>query len=424
MVRRKPLASGGESRPTPKGADLKMMTRLLDRIKNWKKSLALSQATNNFWNFITARSTSTSGTVVDAHTAMNLSAVYACVRVLSETIGSLPLIIYKNTKTGKDRATNHPLYRVLHDAPNPEMTSMQWRETVMAHLSLQGNHFSEIIFQDTKVKELWPIPPDLVEIKRDQNNKLVYKVNIGGGKVLNKEKVLHIRGLSLDGIVGVSPITYARETIGLGLAAQEYASRFFSGDANPNGVYSHPTQLGDVAYKRLQEALKDGRQGLSRQHRNVILEEGMKWERVSLSPEDAQLLESRKFGVEEIARIYRIPLHKINSMEKATFSNIEQQAIEFVTDTIRPWLVRIEQEITMKLIGEADRDNIFAEFLVEGLLRGDTKSRYEAYNIARNGGWMSANDIRRLENMNDIENGDTYLVPLNMTPAKQGGSNA
>lgn len=395
--------------------------KIIEQVKNGLKSLALSRATSNFWNFITVASPTASGVHVTPTTAMQLGVVYSCVKVLAETVGSLPLMVYRSAKAGKERATNHPLYRVLHDSPNPEMTSMQWRETAMAHLCLQGNHFSEIVFDGTKVKELWPIPPNLVEIKRSDTGALLYKVNIDGGRYLRPEKVLHIKGLSLDGITGLSPISYARESIGLALAAQEYAGRFFSNDANPGGVLEHPGALKDDAYKRLQDSIEAGHSGLSKKHRFMILEEGMKWSRISMSPEDAQLLESRKFSVEEIARIYRMPLHKIQNMDKATFSNIEQQAIEFATDTIRPWLVRFEQEIAMKLISEADRDKIFAEFVVEGLLRGDIKSRYEAYSIAKNGGWMSANDIRRLENMNDIANGDMYLVPLNMIPAEQVG---
>lgn len=397
--------------------------KLFDKVKTGLKSLALARATSNFWNFISVAAPTSSGVHVTATTAMQLGVVFSCVKVLAETVGSLPLVVYKSTKGGKERASKHPLYRLLHDSPNPEMTSMQWRETAMAHLCLQGNHFSEIVFDgsSTRVKELWPIPPNLVEIKRAENGSLIYKVNVDGGKYLRPEKMLHIKGLSLDGITGLSPISYARESISLGLAAQEYAGRFFSNDANPSGVLEHPGALKDDAYKRLQESIKEGHASLSKKHRFMILEEGMKWSKISMSPEDAQLLESRKFSVEDIARIYRMPLHKIQNLDKATFSNIEHQAIEFATDTIRPWLVRFEQEIAMKLISEADREHIFAEFLVEGLLRGDIKSRYEAYNLARNGGWMSSNEIRRLENMNEIPNGDMYLVPLNMIPAENVG---
>lgn len=397
--------------------------KIVEKIKGmFQKSLGLNQATSNFWNFITTWNYSTSGVVVTADSAMNLAAVFACVKVLAETVGSLPLMLYARRKDGKERLADHPLYRLLHDSPNPEMTSMQWRETVMAHLLLHGNHFSEIVFDPAnagKVKEIWPLPPGKMSIVR-RDGALLYKLE-GYEKLLPKEKVLHIRGLSLDGITGLSPIAYARETIGIGLAGQEYASRFFSNDATPGGVVSHPGQLGDVAYKHLETSIAEKTQALSKKHRFLILEEGMKWERISMSPEDAQLLQSRKFSVEEIARVFRVPLHKIQSMDRATFSNIEQQAIEFATDSIRPWLVRIEQEIFMKLISEAEKDTVFAEFLVDGLLRGDIKSRYEAYAVGRNGGWLSANDIRRLENMNDIVNGNQYLVPLNMTPAGQPG---
>jgi len=362
-----------------------------------------------------------SGVEVNETLALNLSAVYACAQVLSQTIGSLPLHVYQRTSDGKSRAAGHPLYRILHDAPNREMTSMSWRQAIMLHLCLWGNHYSEIERDaDGNPVALWPITPWRVSLKR-VNKQLVYAVALDSGVVdVPFANILHIKGLSYDGLLGLPPMRAAKEAIGLGLAAQKYAAKFFANDARPGGILEHPGQLSDEASARLRKSFEKTHEGLDNKFRVAVLEEGMKFNAVGVPPEDAQLLETRKFGVSEIARYFRMPLHKISDLDRSTNNNIEHQAIEFVTDTIRPWLVNIEQELSFKLFS----GDYFPEFLIEGLLRGDIKTRYAAYAIGRQWGWLSADDIRERENMNRLPGGQgvIYLTPLNMVSAA-GGDN-
>jgi len=362
-----------------------------------------------------------SGVTVNENTALNSTAVFACVRILAETIASLPLVVYERLESGgKQRAQGHYLYSILHDQPNPEMTSFEFRETLMGHLALWGNAYAEIERDNAgRVVGLWPLRPDKMRVMRDEQSlRYEYQLpNSGTVAVLRQQNVLHIRGLSSNGIVGYSPIRLAREAIGLALATEEFGARFFGQGSRPSGVLEHPGQLSEEAAKRLRKSWEELHSGLSNAHRIAILEEGMSWKQIGVPPEDAQFLETRKFQITEIARIYRIPPHMLADLERATFSNIEHQAIEFVVHTIRPWLVRWEQALKRDLFMPAERDIYFAEFLVDGLLRGDIESRYRAYSVGRQWGWLSANDVRELENMNPIEGGDTYLIPLNMVPA-------
>lgn len=360
------------------------------------------------------------GVSVTEQNALTYSAVYACVRVLAETLASLPLPIYRRLQPrGKDRAPEHRLYPRLHDAPNPLMTSFQWRETMMGHLLLWGNAFSEIELDGADLPiALWPLRPDKMEILRNGADlRYRYALPDGGTVLLPRDRVFHLRGLSGDGIKGLSPIALAREAIGLGLATQEFGARFFGNDSRPGGVLRHPQKLSEEAARRLKESWETAQGGLSNRHRMAVLEEGMEWIRIGIPPEEAQFLESRKFQATEIARIYRVPPHMIADLERATFSNIEHQSLSFVMHTMLPWLRRWEQEISLQLFSEAERGRFFAEFLVEGLLRGDTQSRFAAYAIGRQWSWYSANDVREKENENPIEGGDVYLQPLNMVSA-------
>jgi len=354
-----------------------------------------------------------SGMNISETLSLNLSSVYACIQVLSQTIGSLPLLVYQRTTAGKNRAASHPLYLLLHDRPNPEMTSMCWRQTMLLHLCLWGNHYSEIERNSKgEVVALWPITPWRVNLRR-KDGLLVYTITTDRQPVdLPFRNILHIKGLSYDGLTGISPFLAAKEAIGLGLAAQKYAAKFFANDARPGGILEHPGQLSDEAAARLRKSFEKTHEGLDNKFRVAVLEEGMKFNAVGVPPEVAQLLETRKFAVAEIARYFRMPLHKISDLDRSTNNNIEHQAIEFVTDTIRPWLVNIEQELMCKLFS----GEFFPEFLIEGLLRGDIKTRYEAYAIGRQWGWLSADDIRERENMNRLPNGQgqQYLIPLNM----------
>ena len=370
-----------------------------------------------------------SGAEVSESTALETMGIYACVRILAESIASLPLHLYRRLEPrGKERATGHPLYDVLHLAPNPEMTSFELRETMIGHLTLWGNAYAEIEINGAgEVIALWPLRPDMMKVGR-AGGRLQYAYTLprpddkgNTGYLFRPDQVYHVRGLGFNGIVGYSPIQLARQAIGLALATEEFGSRFFGNGAIPGVVLQHPGQLSDEAHKRLRESWETRHQGLSASHRVAILEEGLTIEQLGIPPDAAQFLATRKFQLNEIARLYRIPPHMLADLERATFSNVELQSLDFVIHTLRPWLVRWEQGINTRLLSERDRVAYFGEFLVEGLLRGDITSRYAAYSTGRQNGWLSANDVRDLENMNPIPGGDQYLVPLNMVPAGSAG---
>jgi HK97 family phage portal protein len=365
-----------------------------------------------------AQARAASGVMVSAENVLTFSAVLACVRVLAESVASLPLITYRRLSDGgKERALNHPLYSVLHDSPNDDMTSMQWRETSMAHCVLWGNCYSEIVYDGGgRVRELWPLLPQFMRVER-KNDAILYHYEEPGKRPIVYEawQILHVPGLSMNGLIGMSMISIARDAIGLGLTLNEYGGRQFANGTRAGGVLESPGQLSEDAYKRLKESFQAEYGGAANAGKTVLLEEGVTFKPITMPNDDAQFLQSRKFQVEEVARIFRVPLHKINSLEHATFSNIEHQSIEFVTDTLRPWLVRWEQALAHKLISQRERGRVFSEHLVDGLLRGDTTSRYQAYAVGRQWGWFSINDILKMENMNPIEDGDGHLVPLNMS---------
>lgn len=366
-----------------------------------------------------------SGVIVTPDTALRTTAVFACVRILAETLASLPLILYeKSADGGKKRAENHTIYPILHDQPNPEMTSFDFWETLMAHVVLRGNGYAEIDWSaGGQVLGLWPLHPDRTVPGRNSNRELVYTYypsadnpQFSGPVTLKSWQVLHLRGLSSNGLYGYSPIDLAMQAVGLSAAAEEFGSRFFGNDARPGIVLKHPGELGDKAMGNLRKYWEEKHGSLSNAQRVGILEEGMDIKEIGLAPEHAQFLETRKFQVHEIARIFRIPPHMLADLERATFSNIEHQSIDFVVHTMRPWLVRFEKAIKKSLLTPTEKKKYYAEFLVDALLRGDTKSRYETYQIGINNGILSPNDARRRENMNPVTGGDTYLVPLNLAP--------
>jgi len=363
------------------------------------------------------------GVNVSGDTAMNFSAVFCAVQLISQTVASLPLFIYKRVgENGKKRFPNHPLHKILHNTPNPEMTSFSFRESLQGHLCLWGNAYSQIIRNGLgQARELWPINPDTVKVERE-GGRIVYKYREGTGEVkLPADKVLHIPALGFDGRVGYSVINKARQSIGLGLATEEFGARFFGNGSNSATVLEHPGHFNEKsgAPDRLRKQWTENYGGLSNAHKPIILEEGMKIEKLTIPPDDAQFLQTRKFQVEEIARWFNLPPHKLKDLDRATFNNIEELQIEFVMDCIRPWLVRWEQVLNWKLL---DNDpNVFVEFNIEGLLRGNIAARSEAYNVMRTNGIINANEWRSLENMNPQkgEQGDIYLVPLNMQDASK-----
>ena len=364
--------------------------------------------------------TSGSGKSVTAQTAIQLSTVYACVRVISETVASLPLGVYEATDDGNLKAGDHPLYHLLHDEPNAEMTSFVFREVMLAHLLLYGNSYSQIIRSGKNtVVGLYPLLPDHMDVDRDSKGNLTYTYTTSDGKtvVIKPQDILHIPGLGFDGIIGYSPIALEKNAIGLGIASEEYGSKFFSNGARPSGILTHPNTVKNP--KAVRESWNSAYGGSSNSNRVAILEEGMTFTPLSIPNNEAQFLETRKFQVDEICRIFRVPPHLVGNLEHATFSNIEHQSIDFAVHTIRPWLVRIEQSMNRALFTDQEKGRFYVQFNIDGLMRGDYKSRMEGYAIARQNGWMSANDIRALENQNPIpkdEGGDAYLVNGNMIP--------
>lgn len=365
-----------------------------------------------------------SGKRVNEKTAMQMTAVYSCVRILSETLASLPLHIYEITDLGSKKATNHYLYNLLHNEPNNEMTSFIFRETLMTHLLLWGNAYAQIIRNGKgDVLGLYPLMPDKMKVDRDENNTIFYEYTTNDGKVkLTTQDVLHIPGLGFDGLVGYSPIAMAKNAIGMAIAAEEYGAKFFSNGATPSGILEHPGTVKNTEI--LRESWTRGFSG-NNSHKVAILEEGMKYTPISISPNEAQFLETRKFQINEIARIFRVPPHMVGDLEKSSFSNIEQQSLEFVKYTLDPWVIRFEQAFNRRLLRDKEKSKFYIKFNLEGLLRGDYQSRMNGYAIGRQNGWMSANDIRKLENLDKIpkeEGGDLYLINGNMLPLKNAGA--
>jgi HK97 family phage portal protein len=375
----------------------------------------------------------TSGKTVNERTALQTTAVYACVRILSETIASLPLHVYRYTDGGKAKDTEHVLYTLLHDEPNPDMTSFVFRETLMSHLLIWGNAYAQILRDRSgQVMGLYPLLPDQMSVHRSEKGKLYYVYNRyeednpnfqeKGSIVLSQEEVLHIPGLGFDGLIGYSPIALAKNAVGMTLACEEYGASFFSNGANPGGVLEHPGILKDPG--KVRDSWNAVYQGTRNAHKVAVLEEGMSYKQIGIPPEEAQFLETRKFQINEIARLFRIPPHMVGDLEKSSFSNIEQQSLEFVKYTLDPWVVRFEQALKKSLLLPEEKKTHFIKFNVDGLLRGDYQSRMNGYAIGRQNGWLSTNDIRKLEELNPIppeEGGDLYLINGNMTKLKDAG---
>ena len=377
---------------------------------------------------------STSGKPVTERSAMQMTAVHSCVRILAEAIACLPLHLYRYTENGdKVKATDHPLYHLLHDEPNPEMTSFSFRETMMTHLLLWGNAYAQIIRNGKgEVIALYPLMPNRMEVDRDKQGQIYYSYSTasedaptmkGSTVNLSPADVLHIPGLGFDGLVGYSPIAMAKNSIGMAIACEEYGAKFFANGAAPGGVLEHPGTIKDP--QRVRESWQSTFGGSANANRIAVLEEGMKYTPIGISPEQAQFLETRKFQINEIARIFRVPPHMVGDLEKSSFSNIEQQSLEFVKYTLDPWVIRWEQNLARALFSLEEKQEYFFKFNVEGLLRGDYATRMNGYATARQNGWMSTNDIRSLENMDRIpaeEGGDLYLINGAMTKLKDAGA--
>ena len=393
----------------------------------------VDKAADAGYSFLFGRTTS--GKPVNERTAMQTTAVYACVRILAEAIASLPLHVYEyQDDGGKKLVHDHPLYYLLHDEPNPEMTSFVFRETLMSHLLIWGNAYAQIIRDGAgRVLGLYPLLPDKMDVQRDDKGNIYYVYSRNsdenpmfkeyGNIKLKAEDVLHIPGLGFDGLIGYSPIAMAKNAVGMTLACEEYGASFFANGANPGGVLEHPGVLKDPS--KVRESWNSVYRGVNNAHKIAVLEEGMKYQQIGIPPEEAQFLETRKFQINEIARLYRIPPHMVGDLDKSSFSNIEQQSLEFVKYTLDPWVIRWEQSLQRSLLLPGEKGKYFIKLNVDGLLRGDYQSRMNGYAVGRQNGWFSANDIREMENMNPIpdeEGGKLYLINGAMTKLADAGA--
>lgn len=393
----------------------------------------VDKAADAGYSFLFGRTTS--GKPVNERTAMQTTAVYACVRILAEAVASLPLHVYEyQDDGGKKLVHDHPLYYLLHDEPNPEMTSFVFRETLMSHLLIWGNAYAQIIRDGAgRVLGLYPLLPDKMDVQRDDRGNIYYVYSRNsdenpmfkeyGDIRLKAEDVLHIPGLGFDGLIGYSPIAMAKNAVGMTLACEEYGASFFANGANPSGVLEHPGVLKDPS--KVRESWNSVYRGVNNAHKIAVLEEGMKYQQIGIPPEEAQFLETRKFQINEIARLYRIPPHMVGDLDKSSFSNIEQQSLEFVKYTLDPWVIRWEQSLQRSLLLPGEKGKYFIKLNVDGLLRGDYQSRMNGYAVGRQNGWFSANDIREMENMNPIpdeQGGNLYLINGAMTKLEDAGA--
>ena len=391
--------------------------RILGAFRSSPNNPSTSLANPASWMFDGAASKT--GIAVTEDSAMRLSAVFGAVRVISETIASLPWEVKQDAGDSTRSASAHPINKLIHH-PNGMMTDFNFREVCQAHLCLHGNAFIAIRRNEAgQPVKLIPVHPDRVEVKVYKDEKF-YTID-QGKETFDDTEMIHILGLSFDGIIGKSVIESARESIGLGLAADQFGGSFFGNGANVSAVLTHPGKLSDEAYKRLMASWQRRYSGMDNSHKTAILEEGMNLTKVSISPQESQFLETRKFGVEDIARFFRIPLAYLGSLENSsTRANIEEQGIQFQRNTILPWVKRWEAEFNRKLF--PGQEDYFIRMNMDGLLRGDISSRYSSYATARQWGWLSVNDIRKHESLDPIDGGNVYLQPLNMVEAGTGNT--
>lgn len=385
--------------------------------KAWSPSL---------WNLAGAQSVS--GETVTEQTALTYSAFWNAITLISGTIGALPLHLMQGKGKTKRIAEDRVMYRVLHDCANPYMTAMAFRECLQAHVLGWGNGYAEKVYNGYgELIALWPITPNRVAPMMVEG-RLVYRIQMPAAAdiFLAREKVLHVAGLGFDGFLGYSVVAMARKSIGLGMAMETFGSRFFGEGTHPGVIVEHPNKLSPEAHSNLKKSLADTYSGLGNSHRLMLLEEGMKFQKIVIDPKDSQFLESRQFNIPEIARWFNLPPHKLKDLTKSSFSNIESEQISFVTDSILPWLVRLEQIFNMQLLTESDREysgrgRLYYKHNVEGLLRADAAARGTYYREMFNVGAMSINEIREKEDMDPVPGGDIHLVPMNMTSLENAG---
>ncbi len=372
-------------------------------------------------DFLSGKDVPTGNTIgkMDAEVAMSYSAVFACNRVLAETLASCPVFLYQRIKDGREVATNSLLYELLHTRPNPDMTPTAFKEAGVGNINFGGNFFAQKVRNTLgEVIQLRPIMWNRVRMKADpETGELLYYVD-GADKPRTRETILHIPGMTLDGVTGITPLEYAQKTLQIGINQETFQSNFYKNGVMSSGIFKFPGELKDEAFQRLKKELKDNYAGLKNAGVPMILEGGGDFKELSMKLTDAQFLESKRFQIEDICRFYRVPLHLVQDLSRSTNNNIEHQSLEFIIYTMLPWFKRWEENLNLQLLSPQDRKSgRFFEFKVDALLRGDAQARAQAYATARQWGWMSVNDIRRLENMNPIDNGDIYLQPSNMFEA-------
>jgi HK97 family phage portal protein len=395
--------------------------KFLNRVKTFFKNLSTLARPSPELRSALGTILSKVGIHINAKNALQTTAVFACVRLISESIASLPLFLCRKTETGKEKATDLPLYGVLHDVPNPETDSFQFWQAFVANMLIYGRGYAEVVRDNAgRVVQMWNITTPYVRVQRNsETQELEYVVTPSGKEqfILRKDQIFRVDWFSMDALNAFRPLELAQNAIGLGEAAEEFAADYFKNGTNAGGFITYPEGMTDEQVESFQKQFRGKYEGLSNSARLIFLEQGSQFQKASNTPEESQMLETRKFQVEEVARFYNVPLHMIGDLDHATFSNIEQMSLNYVIYTLRPYLVRIERAITAQLLMPQEQTLYFPKFSVEGLLRGDYKSRMDGYAVARQNGWMSANDIRELEDMDRIppeQGGDAYLANGNL----------
>lgn len=407
--------------------------KIFDFIRGLFKSRDKPQDSYHFSGFPFLFGRSISGKTVNETTALQISAVFSCCKILAESVACLPLHVYQREGNNKTLATKHPLYYLLHDAANEEMTAYSFKETLMLHLLTHGNSYSKIYIDNHgKISGLYPLQPNRTKVERGDNGERIYKYRptTGENKHMKKPEeltfqsweVLHIPALGFDGLTGYSPIAMARNAIGVAMACEEFGAKFFENEARPSGILKVPHVLKDP--KKLSESWQAAYGG-ENSGKTAVLEEGVEYQQLSVNQNDAQFLETRKFQIAEIARIFRVPLHMLNELDRATFSNITQQSLEFITYTLTPWLIRLEQSFNKALFTPQEREKYFVKFNVDGFLRGDYETRMRGYSQALQSGILSVNEVRSIEDLNSIPaeaGGDYHLVNGNLAKLEDAGA--
>lgn len=367
-----------------------------------------------------------SGALVTPDSAMRIAAYFACVEVLASGLAQVPCILYKANGKEKERATDEPLYTLLHDAPNQWQTAFEFWELMQVSAVTRGNAYALKTVVAGEVRELLPLSPDRVHVRQDASWNVWYDVSMPDGSLLtlNPDQIFHIPGLGFNGVTGLSVVQYHRETFGMATQLAKHGARLFKNGANIGGILEHPNKLTDEAAKRLRESFDERYAGAGNAHKTLLLEEGMKYAKTGMTAEEAQYLETRKFTRGEICSIFRVPPHMIGDLDRSTNNNIEQQSLEFVMYTMAPWYKRFEQRITKSLIPKKRRGELSAKFLVNALLRGDMAARSNLYRSGILSGWLTRNEAREFEDMNPIDGLDEPLSPMNMALGSdpQGGA--